>query len=550
MDNEPGAAVLSIFEQLVDRVKQMSPKRTDGKPINTRVYSQLTLGMPISRADYMNPWTPVGGASLAETFSTGEPGTLPGAGGTPPAGVQPPSVEFLKSMQAAWKTALLCRTMLQVVKDERYEQYPIGRQLDFAYDGIIHGMTAAQTFELSPELKERVDRAEKILYKLDDEGNIIQKSPVHENYLKNAERVSTTQADFEAGFTLQQRDAAEAQIWPTKSVRLIDRITRAKEALVAERGVEVEAAFDTLGAIGRPIQEHMIAKAKREFDAWNLGFGGVPTKIPYSFVMPSNWADPENPDGFARLQVSKSNYTSFTSTDEQSGSQFSWRQHAEQSSGSGGVSFGFMAFGAEGESSSTESNWQNSDSFTRRNSFSNSAKGLTIDLEYGLCTIVRPWLVSDLFFMKGWFMAQQKKSSISDGTIDGQIDSMIKLMPMIPQQFLVVRNVSISAMDWGQDGQQFEARYGGSQGSTMTDQSSFGAAGGVCLGFINFGGTASHAEQNSGGQGSSWRSNSGNGFYGTRFEHNKLTIPGTQIVAFLSDIVPQSPEMDDPALQV
>jgi hypothetical protein len=29
MDNETGMAVLSIFEQLVDRVKQMSPKRTE-----------------------------------------------------------------------------------------------------------------------------------------------------------------------------------------------------------------------------------------------------------------------------------------------------------------------------------------------------------------------------------------------------------------------------------------------------------------------------------------------------------------------------------------
>jgi hypothetical protein len=55
MDNEPGAAVLSIFDQLIDRIKQTSPKGSGGKPINTRVYSQLTLGMPIFRDDYANP---------------------------------------------------------------------------------------------------------------------------------------------------------------------------------------------------------------------------------------------------------------------------------------------------------------------------------------------------------------------------------------------------------------------------------------------------------------------------------------------------------------
>jgi hypothetical protein len=340
----------------------------------------------------------------------------------------------------------------------------------------------------------------------------------------------------------------EFELWPRKSLRLIDRINRAQDALVAEGGTKVEAAFDTLDAIGRPVQEHMIAKAKDEFKAWNLGFGGVPSKMPYSFVLPSNWADPNDHEGFEHLNVTQSQYQSFTSADESAGSQSSWAQHAEQSSGGGGISFGFMAFGATGSSSSTDSRWQNSTSFSRRNSFANSAKNLTIDLEYGLCTILRPWLVSDLFYMKGWHLAQQRAEAISDGTIDGQADSMIKLLPMIPQQFLVVRNVSIHAEDWGEDGHALEERYGGAQGSTMSDQSEFGAGGGVCLGFVNFGGTGSHAEQNAGGQGSDWRAQSGNGYYGTKFEQGTLTIPGAQIVAFLSDIVPRSPEEDDPSL--
>jgi hypothetical protein len=44
----------------------------------------------------------------------------------------PVDPQVLLSLQAAWKTALIGRTMLQVVKDERYEEYPIGRHLDFA----------------------------------------------------------------------------------------------------------------------------------------------------------------------------------------------------------------------------------------------------------------------------------------------------------------------------------------------------------------------------------------------------------------------------------
>src|SRR4051812_50051446 len=77
MANEPGAAVLTIFDQLIDRIKQRSPVRTDGKPLGSMVYSQLVLGMPIWRDDYLRPWTPAGGAS--------------GRGKTPPAARRRPT---------------------------------------------------------------------------------------------------------------------------------------------------------------------------------------------------------------------------------------------------------------------------------------------------------------------------------------------------------------------------------------------------------------------------------------------------------------------------
>src|SRR5215831_6554530 len=123
MNGEPGAAVLSIFAQLTDRIKQRIPVNQDGKPIGTMVYSHLVLGMPISKADYFRPWTPAGGASLQDK----PPAPKPLPDGTVPA----PAADdtFLKAMQAAWKTSLLCRTMLQVTKDESYLEYPTGKHL-------------------------------------------------------------------------------------------------------------------------------------------------------------------------------------------------------------------------------------------------------------------------------------------------------------------------------------------------------------------------------------------------------------------------------------
>jgi len=44
----------------------------------------------------------------------------------------------------------------------------------------------------------------------------------------------------------------------------------------------------------------------------------------------------------------------------------------------------------------------------------NTAKNLNISLEYALCTFIRPGIVSDLFYMKNWYLVNNKKNAISD----------------------------------------------------------------------------------------------------------------------------------------
>src|SRR6201993_3349943 len=70
--NEPGAAVLAIFDQLIDRIKSRRPIRSDKKPAELGfVYSQLVLGMMVDPRDYMAPWSPAGGASIRESVDKG-----------------------------------------------------------------------------------------------------------------------------------------------------------------------------------------------------------------------------------------------------------------------------------------------------------------------------------------------------------------------------------------------------------------------------------------------------------------------------------------------
>jgi hypothetical protein len=541
MNGEPGAAVLSIFAQLIDRIKQRNPLRSDDKPLGGMVYSQLVLGMPIWKDDYFRPWTPAGGSSLRDAVSAGQGGV---DGGSDAA-----SRDALRAMQSAWKTSLLCRTMLQVTKDGEYREYPTGRHLDFAYETVLNGMQPGTPVEMAPEVKERIAAAEKVLFKLDADGNRVGKTSLYENYISNAEKLAEAKANFATEFATHQRDPAKLAIWPVVSAKFERAVKQARNDLISEGAANVERALDVLASIGQPMQEHMVARSREAFDNWNLGLtGSVPGQMPYSLILPTNWCDPDDHQGFQTLIVDRAEIQSFSAASSVSSSAESWTRHAESTGCGGGVLLGFAAFGGSHGSSSTDSSFQDSSSTEFRSVFHNTAKNLHIELEYGLCTILRPWLVSDLFFLKNWFCSGLKKNAISDGTIDGQANSMEKTMPMIPQQLLVVRNVQISSTDWGSDGALMSQFYASSQGSTHTETSETSGAGGVSLGFISFGGRASHSEASATGQSSSFAASSSQSRFGATFDGQTLKMPGAQIVAFLSDIVPPCPDRDDPTL--
>jgi hypothetical protein len=104
---------------------------------------------------------------------------------------------------------------------------------------------------------------------------------------------------------------------------------------------------------------------------------------------------------------------------------------------------------------------------------------------------------------------------------------------------LVIRNVSISSSSWGSDGALLSSYYDTSQQSASGSSSSVAGGGGVCLGFVNFGGSASHSQTQAGGQPSSWSAKDKHGYFGTTFDGTTLTIPGAQIAASSATSFPQ-----------
>src|SRR2546430_15684272 len=111
--HELGAAVMATLDQLVAAALGTQVSRTDGKPLTDVVYSQLHLGELIDPRDFADPWSPIGGASVAR--ADGPPPPPPPAGQTqaPP----PNNDETKRALQAAFNTCEKVDTLLEVTRD-------------------------------------------------------------------------------------------------------------------------------------------------------------------------------------------------------------------------------------------------------------------------------------------------------------------------------------------------------------------------------------------------------------------------------------------------
>jgi hypothetical protein len=160
----------------------------------------------------------------------------------------------------------------------------------------------------------------------------------------------------------------------------------------------------------------------------------------------------------------------------------------------------------------------------------------------------RPWLNSDLFYMNNWFIQQQRAGYISDGQIHTQLGTTQKQLPMIPQQMLVVRNVSITSKTWGDTANALNTAYGGDAGQTAGSQDSAGGGASYAIGPIGFGGGVQSSSAKASGSGSHYANASQFARSSANFDGTTLSIKGAQVIAFVSNIVPLSPTIDDPSL--
>jgi hypothetical protein len=567
VNSEPGAAVLAIMQQLVDRIKSTRPIRSDKKPADLGfVYSQLVLGMMVDPNDYRGAWTPAGGASAQDLISkaaaSANPAvpaaaaptatataTAPAGGSTPAAAATAPDPASQRAMNSAFNTSMMVDRLIMVTQNDTYLEYSGGgRKLSTAYNGIINGMQPGAPSTPAPDVQKRIDEARKVLYVPDDDGDLVIKSKLYKAYEKNTQAYGKAVAEYANAEAEASKDRAKADVFPVTSKPLREAVDAAWDTLTSEGADKIEAALDVLESVGADIDAHLIGKARKDFDRWNLGLAGsVPVDVPYAYCSPSSWADPdEDHDGWETLEVDSSQYSSHMGSDSSFFHSFRQDTSSSSTSVSGGGSF--MGFGASGGYHTADSH-EKDDSQTAQKLqtfFKNDAKSLHISLQYGIVDINRPWFLGDLFRLKNWYLVNNKKGAISDGTVDGQAESENTILPMVPMQFLVVRNLTIKTDDWGSDGQTMQQMFGDEGGAWDKSSSGFNAGASYGFGPFSVSANVSHDQAKEGVSRFGNHTSSQRQDYEASFDGSTLTIKGAQIVAWLSTIVPACPPIDAP----
>lgn len=535
-------ALQDVLRHMIDKILGGPTHGKGGEPLRDVVYMQLPLGQSIDPRDHSFPWDPAGGDSSSDVQDDGKFG----AGAVQTAtkdGAATPDKKLQHAIQSARKTAVRFDSMMRVTDDGSFRPFTSAGTISSSYEAIITKAQGIPAPPLPAEIQKQIDDAMRVLYVFDDAGKQKGKTKAFKDYANLKQAYTDAEAGFANAQAAAMTDAALGQVWPVTSKALKSGVENAYDDWRSADAETIENALETVKSIGGSIGNHFLAQARALYDTWNLGLAGaVAAGVPYTEVMPSSWYDPNDKEnGFTSITASSKSFRS-SSASHSAKTASSWYQgHCSSTSGGGGgmifgVTFGGSAGHKEADDHSGSSGTQDGSS-----SFASSMSNVSIKLEFGLCNIYRPWLLRELFVIDGWYLPGEKDKVVSDGTIGGQVgNDDAHLLSMIPTQFLVVRNVVITADGWGRAGGEMHQYC--SNATKDSQSSSSRMSGGV--GFLCLGGTISRENADWSGEDAESESAAGSCFFQGDENHGVLTINGCQIVGYIGEILPASPKVD------
>jgi hypothetical protein len=544
-------ALQDMLRQMIEKVLGAPSKGKGGEPLDHVVYMLMPSGFPIDPRDFSYAWDPAGSDSSSDVQDDGKMGTKPllsgQASSAPPADGSAPPVEDKKlehALASARNIATYFDQMLQITDNGTYAiSTNSGGSISKAYEGIITKGQGIPAPPLPPDIQKQVDAAMRVLYVYDDAGNQTGKTKAFKNYEQLKQAYADAEASYANAYSAAMTNASLGQTWPVASKSYKAAVDNAYDDWRSANAENIENALETVKSIGGSIGDHFLAQARNLYDAWSLGLSGsVAVGTPYTQVMPGSWWDPNDKEkGFTTTSASASQFQS-NSHAQAAQAASSW--YNGQSSSTGG-SAGFSAFGFSiggGASHSSADQHSGADaSGSQSFSFSNSMSNVTIKFSYGLCNIYRPWLLKEIFSIDGWYLPGAATNVVSDGTIAGQKSQNDKhLLPMIPTQFLVIENVSITASGWGNAGTQLSNYVKHAQSDSQSSSTSVNGS----VGFMGFGGSVSHSNADWSGDTSATGSSAQSWYFSGDSQYGTLTINGGQVVGFIGEIIPASPQVD------
>jgi hypothetical protein len=457
-----------------------------------------TVGLPIHKDDFDNPWSPLGGnleAALNKTIEQKPPADPATAPTTASSSVDENKIfaaKIARSQQTYLNTFLL--TDDKVRMNNLYSVMPDSSKVSDSWWAIITGANGIpMQSELSAEMKAAYDAARSKM--MDQDGN---PTPHYQAYMQYQDEYNDAVREYHKAYAAAFTDPMRLQAWPMEGKTYHDEVDEKWDRWVGFGfKEEIESALATLAAQGTDPAIALIARAKKRFENSLNDFMSI-GEIPYTVILPNSWYDTDDDDG----------WNEYTSSDFHSESHY--ESSATSYGGGGGFDVGFWSASADFNHADSHDHldWQTDD--------------LEISFKYAAADIKRPWLDTSLLNLKNWFlMGDYKAGTISSGTMGQELPASLRekehvFLPSITTGMILIKDLSIKWSNW----------------KAVWDNRASSTSGSASVGFGPFAvsGSYSHHDEKRDFEADS--------------SGESLRVPGIQLIGYVSMITPLSPGVD------
>jgi len=377
-----------------------------------------TIGLPIHKEDFENPFSPLGGhlAPPAAPSDPSDPKDAPKTGSGPLDEGKITVAQIGKAMQSYLSTFLLTDDKLRM--NNEYSVMPGSSKVSDSWWAIITGANGIPTqSELSDDMKKSYEAAMAKLF--DQEGN---ETPHYKAYQKFEQEYGEKVAAWNRAYAEAFTDPVKFQNWPIQGRPFHNDADKAMDRwMTFGFKIEIEQAMNILAARGTDPAIALIPRAKKRFDSSLLEFQGV-GQIPYTILQPSTWYDRDNDDG----------WNVYGSSDFHSQRQYSASSTAY--GGGGGFSLGFFSVGGK------------FDHTAQRKSLATQTQNLSVSFKYAIVDIKRPWLDTSLLNTRWFLVGDYKKNCVSTGKMAQELPSPtgeVTFLPSIVTSLVLIKDLSI-----------------------------------------------------------------------------------------------------------